>query len=36
MGGPSVRLTLISWIFIIPYKVFYVDISNSGLNKCIC
>ena len=30
MGGPSVKLPLISWLFIIAYKVGYVHISNSG------
>ena len=36
MGGPSVKLFLISWLFIIPYNVGYVHISYSGLNKCAC
>ena len=38
MGGPNVKLPLVplvSWLFIIPYKVGYVHISNSGLNKYI-
>ena len=36
ISGPSVKLPLVSWLFIIPYKVGYIHISNSGLNKCIC
>ena len=36
MGGPSVKLPLISWFFIIPYNFGYLHISNRGLNKCIC
>ena len=36
MGGLSVKLPLIFWLFIIPYKNGYLHISNSGLNKCIC
>ena len=31
MSGPSVKLPLTSWLFIIPYNVGYVHISNSGL-----
>ena len=36
MGGPSVKLPLIAWLLIIPFKAGYVHISNGGLNKCIC
>ena len=31
MSGPSVKLPLTSCLFIIPYNVDYVHISNSGL-----
>ena len=36
MGGPSVKLPLISLVFIIPFKVSNLHIGISGLNKCIC
>ena len=35
MGGPIVDLSLISCLFIMPFDFGYVDIFNSGLNKCI-
>ena len=31
MDGPSVKLPLNSWLFIVPYNVGYAHISNSGL-----
>ena len=33
MGAPSVKLPLITSFFITPYKIGYIHISNSGLNK---
>ena len=31
MGGTSVKLILISWLFTIPFNLGYVHIINSGL-----
>ena len=33
MGAPSVKLPLISWLFIIPFNFGYVYITISGLKK---
>ena len=33
MSVPSVKLPLISWLFIIPYNLGYSHISNSGLKN---
>ena len=35
MGGLSVKLSLISWLFIIPFNFGYVHIISSSLKKCI-
>ena len=35
IGGPSVDLSLISCLFIMPFDIGCVDIINSGLNKFI-
>ena len=35
MGGTSVKLSLISWFFTIPFNFGYVNTINSGLDKCI-
>ena len=35
IGAPSVKLPLISWLFMIFLNFGYVHIINSGLNKCI-
>ena len=34
MGSPSVKLYLISWLFIIPFNFGYIHIINSSLKKC--
>ena len=34
MGGPIVKLSLISWILIIPFNFGYDHIINSSLKKC--
>ena len=34
MGSPSVKLYLISWLFIIPFNFGYIHIINSTLKKC--
>ena len=33
MGGTSVKLALISWLFTIPFNLGYVHIINSGLTS---
>ena len=35
MGGASIKIQLISWVFIKPFNLGYVPIINSGLKKCI-
>ena len=35
VGGTSVKLPLISWLFTITFNFGYVHIINSVLNKCI-
>ena len=35
MGAPSIKLPLISWLFIIPFNFGFVHFIKSGLNKCI-
>ena len=33
MGAPSVKIPLISWLFMIPFNFGYVHIIGSGLNN---
>ena len=34
MGGPSVKLSLVSWLFIIPFNFGCDHIISSSLKKC--
>ena len=34
MGGPDVKLFLISWHFIMPFNFGHVHIINNNLKKC--
>ena len=36
MGALSVKLPLISWLFIITFNFGYVHIISSGLDRCMC
>ena len=35
VGGPSLKLSLISWLFLIPFNRGYAHIIDSCLSKCI-